>query len=112
MIEGIGRPARLTRALLGFVLVLSGCSDPVPVDSWFLTDVRDDWVLSEAEAIAWHDVKDAKGPAFTGNASWHQFVGLAEEKLGDYGVVDIQRNQWNFTRWYTSEWPDRWCTNA
>ena len=106
MMEGVGRPSRLTRALLACVLVLSGCSDPVPVDSGFLTDVRDEWVLSEAEAIAWHEVKNAKGPAFTGNASWQQFLEFTEEKLRLYGVVDIQRNQWAFTRWHTSEWPD------
>lgn len=106
MIEVFGRPSRLAWALLVCVLVLSGCSDHQPVDSRFLTDVRDDWVLSEAEALAWHEGKDATGPALTGNASWQQFVGFAEEKLRLYGVVDIQRNQWAFTRWHTSEWPD------
>ena len=73
----------------------------------FLTDVRDDWILSEAEAIQWHEVKDEKGPAFTGNPSWHQFVAYVEKQLGEYGVVDIQRNQWTFERWQSSEWPDR-----
>jgi len=74
----------------------------------YLTDIRDDWVLSEAEAIQWHEVKDQKGPALTGNESWQQFVGYVEEQLGEYGVVDIQRNQWTFERWHSSEWPDSW----
>jgi hypothetical protein len=72
-----------------------------------LTRVRDDWVLSETEALAWHAVKSEKGPALTGNASWQQFVGFVEDKLGEYGVVDIERNQWTFDRWHSSDWPDR-----
>jgi hypothetical protein len=103
-------------ALSGSAMLLPGCSnEPAPVApestpvefGEFLTDVRDEWLLSEAEAIGWHKVKDEQGPALTGNASWHQFVGFVEEKLGQYGVVDMQRNQWSFDRWHSSEWPDR-----
>jgi len=114
MIEG-GRLSRSCVALFGSALLLLACSDPSPVVSdypsadlgEFLTDVRDEWILSETEAIKWHEVKDEKGPAFTGNPSWHQFVAYVEEKLGEYGVVDIRRNQWSFKRWHSSEWPDR-----
>ncbi len=96
--------ARIATVCLGGAFLVLACSGPSPVT--YLSDVRDDWILSEAEALSWHEVKDEKGPAFTGNASWRQFVGFVEEKLGDYGVVDIQRNQWNFERWHSSEWPD------
>ena len=83
-------------------------SDSLPVDhGGYLTDIRDDWILSESEAIRWHEVKDGKGPALTGNPSWQQFLAYVEEQLGEYGVVDIQRNQWTFERWQSSEWPDR-----
>ena len=93
--------------LLASALLALGCSDPAPVESGDdLTNVRDEWVLSEAEAIQWHEVKDEKGPALTGNPSWQQFVGYVEEQLGAYGVVDMQRNQWTFERWQSSEWPD------
>ena len=104
--HGCSRTYRLARVLLGSALALSGCSDSAPVLSGFLTEVRDDWVVSEAEATQWHEVKDEQGPALTGNASWQQFVGFVEERLGEYGVVDIRRNQWAFKRWHTSEWPD------
>ncbi len=105
---------RIPRALLWVLLVVStylvACdsklSDADESSGFFLTDVCDEWILSEAEAIQWHEVKDENGPAFTGNASWHQFVGFVEDKLGAYGVVDIQRNQWSFQRWHSSEWPD------
>jgi hypothetical protein len=92
---------------LGSILLLAACFDSEPVEpNEFLTDVQDDWILSEAEAIAWHEVKDEKGPALTGNLSWHQFLDYVEEALGKHGVVDMQRNQWSFDRWHSSEWPD------
>ena len=72
----------------------------------YLTNVRDDWVLTEAEALQWHQVKNENGPALTGNASWQQFVGFVEDKLSEYGVVDMQRNQWTFDRWHSTDWPD------
>lgn len=92
---------------MGFILALSGCSEPASLASPYLTEVRDDWLLSEADGIQWHEVKDEKGPALTGNESWQQFVGFVEARLGEYGVVDIQRNEWKFMRWHSSEWPDR-----
>lgn len=110
-----GRRVLYRMALVGSALLFLGCSDSSPVvpgdlpvgSGRFLTDVRNDWIVSEAEAIQWHEVKDEKGPALTGNPSWQQFVGYVEDKLGEYGVVDLQRNQWTFERWQTSEWPDR-----
>lgn len=119
------RPSRLVLLLLGCAMANVGCAT-APSSNFKdgddnsrsnsletedpLTHVRDDWVVTEAEAIRWHEVKDENGPALTGNASWHQFVGFVEEKLRGYGVVDIQRNQWSFERWHTSQWPDtsRW----
>ena len=101
--------------VLSGCLLLLACSDDSPVLSAgpsidpeeYLTRVRDDWVVSEAEALEWHAIKNAEGPALTGNASWQQFVGFVEDKLGEYGVVDIERNQWTFDRWHSTEWPDR-----
>ncbi len=103
------------RLLLGWAVVAMAYAGPGLIaaeypqgsPSGFPGNVRDDWILSEVEAIRWHEVKDEKGPAFTGNPSWRQFVGFVEDKLREYGVVDIQRNQWPFQRWFSSEWPDR-----
>ena len=100
--------------LLGCAVVAIGCTGPwavaadkPDVDSGnFLTHVRDDWILSEEEATRWHELKDEKGPALTGNASWQHFMGFVEQKLLEFGVVNIQRNQWSFRRWHSSEWPD------
>lgn len=62
--------------------------------------------LTQDEAIRWHEIKDRKGPALTGNASWRQFLEFVEAKLGEYGCVDIHRSPWIYTRLETSTWPD------
>jgi hypothetical protein len=68
--------------------------------------IRPDWIVSEQEALAWHKVKDQKGPALTGNESWHQFLQFLEGKLKEYGCVDVHRSSWMFDRMQTSYWPD------
>ena len=74
--------------------------------SRWLTRVNPRWVVSESEAVRWHEVKDEKGPALTGNASWRQFLALLEAKLNEYGCVDVHRSPWMFTRLESSTWPD------
>lgn len=102
------RRARLIVAALSIPMTAAGCTRLGPVtEADALTTVRDAWIVSEAEAIAWHQVKDRHGPAFTGNDSWQHFLAFVEEELRGYGVVDLHRNAWNFQRWQTSEWPDR-----
>ncbi len=68
------------------------------------------WVVSEAEAIAWHKLKDSKGPALTGNESWRNFLAFLEAKLKAYGCADVHRSPWTFKRMVSSVWPDdsRW----
>lgn len=107
MTERCRRIYRLAGTLLAVVLAMSGCSDQTPAVSAYLTDVNDEWIPGQSEVVRWHTIKDEKGPAFTGNESWLQFLEFTEAKLDEYGVVDIQRNQWAFERWHTSEWPDR-----
>lgn len=108
------RNARPRRILVWAIIVLtyaaSGLltadqSEDEPDD--FPGAIRDEWIVSEEEAIKWHQLKDELGPALTGNPSWHQFMEFTEKKLREYGVVDLQRNSWTFERWSTSEWPDR-----
>lgn len=75
-----------------------------------LERVRRDWIVSEAEATRWHAIKDEQGPALTGNASWHHFMGFLETALQGLGCVDIRRSPWRFTRRESGIWPDmsRW----
>ncbi|MEI9967778.1 MAG: hypothetical protein WDM87_03805 [Terracidiphilus sp.] len=71
-----------------------------------LRRVNLNWVVSEEEAMAWHKVKDSKGPALTGNESWHNFLEFLEVKLKAYRCVDVHRSAWMFDRIETSNWPD------
>ena len=68
--------------------------------------VNPDWLVSEAEAMRWHRLKDAKGPALTGTESWRDFMAFLEARLDECGCVDIRRSPWRFTRLETSDWPD------
>lgn len=64
------------------------------------------WLVSEAEAMEWHRYKDSKGPALTGNESWHAFLQFLEAKLKLFGCADIHRSPWTFKRMVSSVWPD------
>ena len=53
-------------------------------------------------------VKDANLPTLTGSPEWLNYLGFLEEKLVEYGVVDVTRNSWDFERWYTSNDATNW----
>jgi hypothetical protein len=64
------------------------------------------FLVTPEEAQRWHTAKDLLGPALSGNPSWKVFMTIVEEKLREYGAVDLRRNTWTYDRWHTSEWPD------
>lgn len=108
LISGRWRWPVLLVTVVAVSLTIADCGlVGVAGDAEALTNVREDWVVGEAEAIAWHQVKDEHGPALTGNDSWRHFMTFVEEKLRGYGVVDLHHNAWAFDRWHTSEWPDK-----
>src|SRR5215469_15963921 len=72
-----------------------------------LTKVNPKFLPTPKEVHDWHVIKDSKGgPTMTGSPSWHNYVEFAEKSWREAGVVDIFRNSFNFTRWYTTEFPD------
>jgi hypothetical protein len=71
-----------------------------------LTSIDPAWVVSEAQATAWHAQKDRLGPALTGNASWRAFLEFLESRLKALGCVDVHRSPWRFQRLETSVWPN------
>ena len=65
------------------------------------------FLVSEKEVHDWHVHKDSKGgPTMAGSPSWHNYLELLEKELRAAGAVDLFRNPWKYTRWYTTEWPD------
>ncbi len=93
------------RTVLGG-LSAAGLAGAWPVCASPLTRADPRWIVSEAEATEWHRVKDRLGPAFTGNASWRNYLQFLETTLNAYGCVDVHRSPWTFKRLVSSVWPD------
>ena len=95
-----------------FICILSACSakksditEP-PEFQNFLTTVNHEFMITPAEALAWHQYKDKFGPTYSGSRSWHKFLSFTKKKLKALGVRDLTFNKWTYDRWYTSDWPD------
>jgi hypothetical protein len=72
-----------------------------------LTKINPKFLVTEKEVRAWHVEKDSKGgPTMAGSPSWKNYLALLEKELRSAGVVDIFRNPFTYTRWYTTEYPD------
>jgi len=72
----------------------------------YITSINPKFMITPDEAQQWHEYKDKSGPTFSGSPSWKRYLTFLEEKLKQYGLVDITKNTWSYDRWYTSEWPD------
>ncbi len=83
-----------------------GASSDQYVDKF--TTIDPDWAVTADEAYEWALVKDANLPAITGSPKWNNYVAFLEEKLLEYGAVDLFRNRWTFDRWSTSEDAGSW----
>ena len=90
------------------LLSMVGCSQvPRSYDDTF-TNLNPEWVVTPDEAYEWAMVKDANLPTLTGSPEWLNYLGFLEEKLLEYGVVDVTKNSWDFERWYTSNDATDW----
>lgn len=103
-IQGLGAAITLAPG------VFFASSFPVPAQGSVnphLTKINPAFLVSPKEAHAWHVAKDSMGgPTIAGSPSWKNFLEIAEKELRARGLVDIFRNPWTYTRWYTTEWPD------
>ena len=72
------------------------------------TELNLDWIVSEAELTIWAKVKNANRPTLTGSPKWRKYVTFLENKLREYGVVDVFKNRWPFERWLTSDDATNW----
>lgn len=98
---------RTVLAVAGSILI-AACSNTS--DPWAekFTTLDPEWVVTADEAYEWALVKDANLPAITGSPEWNNYVGFLEQKLMEYGAVDLFRNRWMFDRWDTSDDPGGW----
>jgi len=64
-------------------------------------------MISAAKVQDWHDQRDEAGPAYTGGPAWKKFMALIEAELKTLGAVDIVKHPFRYTRWHTTEFPDK-----
>jgi len=62
---------------------------------------------SAGEVQKWIDSRDAAGPAYTGGPAWKKFMALIDSELAAMGLVDVVHHPFPYTRWYTTEFPDK-----
>ena len=72
------------------------------------TNVNTGWIISAEELTSWAQLRDDNQPALTGSPKWRNYLTFLENKLLEYGVVDIFKNRWPFERWYTSDDATNW----
>jgi len=97
-------------ASLAFALSFAGfvSSDAAqPAMSSKLTAVDRTLMISATKVQDWHDQRDAAGPAYTGGPAWKKFMALIHAELKTLGLVEIVDHPFRYTRWYTTEFPDK-----
>jgi hypothetical protein len=55
----------------------------------------------------WLEQKDGWGPAYTGSPAWKNFMALIRAELARMGAVNLLEHSFPYTRWYTTEFPDK-----
>jgi hypothetical protein len=81
-------------------------AEGVPDAAGCLGKVCPQFMITPAQARSLHAAKDKLGPAFSGNASWVNYLQLVERQFNNIGAADVTLNSWTYNRWHTSEWPD------
>ena len=64
-------------------------------------------MVSKTEVETWLAQKDSFGPAYTAGPGWKKFMGLLHAEMKSLGLVQIVDHPFRYTRWYTTEFPDR-----
>jgi hypothetical protein len=64
-------------------------------------------MVTAAQVQAWLDARDAAGPAYTGGPAWKTFMALIHSELKSMGLVKVVDHPFPYTRWYTTEFPDK-----
>lgn len=101
-------PARRLSAALAVLLIgVAPVFGAAPMPSERLLTVDRALMPAVAKIQDWLDQRDSAGPAYTGGPAWKKFMALIESELAAVGAVDVVRNPFPYTRWYTSEFPDK-----
>jgi hypothetical protein len=93
------------------VMVLMGlCACSIAEDPYVdkFVELDPGWQVTADEVYEWASVKNANLPALTGSPEWLNYMAFLEEKLIEYGAVDVMKNSWPFERWDTSDDASDW----
>src|SRR6476646_7737872 len=103
--------ARLPRlagmAAAALVLVCFTAADAQQAPSSKLTTVDHAMMPSAAQVQNWLDQKDSWGPAYTAGPGWKKFMAMLHAEMKSMGLVNVGDYPYPYTRWYTTEFPDR-----
>ena len=69
----------------------AACADSSDNYTDKLTNIDPEWAVTADEGYEWALVKDANLPAMTGSPEWNNYIAFLEEKLLEYGAVDVFR---------------------
>jgi hypothetical protein len=64
-------------------------------------------LLSATDIQSWLDQKDSWGPAYTAGPGWKKFMAFIHAELKTVDAVDVVDHPFPYTRWYTTEFPDK-----
>jgi hypothetical protein len=53
------------------------------------TNMKPGWIITAEELTSWAQLRDDNQPALTGSPKWRNYMAFLENKLHEYGVVDI-----------------------
>ncbi len=99
----------VSRAIAGIAcLAVVACNGGANPYADKFTDVDPAWAVTADEGYEWALVKNANLPAMTGSPEWNNYVGFLEDKLREYGVVDMHRKSWTYDRWFTTKDNSGW----
>jgi hypothetical protein len=99
---------KITIAVVAAMLMASACGDSTNSYADKFKNIDPTWAVTADEGYEWALVKNANLPAITGSPEWNNYIAFLEEKLTEYGVVDMFRNSWTFDRWDTTDDSSGW----
>ena len=100
----IHRCVQFLFVLIGGMLVAGGdlaCAQQAALTSSLQTAPISADVLQQ-----WHAEKDRGGPTFSGSPAWHTHMQFIEDELRSRGVIDLDRESIEYTRWFADDDPD------
>ncbi len=93
--------AQILLMLIGGMMV-GGCNFARAPEEGLTGSIQTSPVSADVLQL-WHAEKDRGGPTFSGSPAWHVHMRFIEDELRSRGVVDLDRESIEYTRWFSSD---------